>query len=78
MESRLSTVSREITDSRARTWDELDALYRKIITYILLRSGMGSPAAVDTVKEATGWTSTDFLGFTFCYARDIIIKMPCQ
>lgn len=71
-------MSREITDSRVRTRDELDALYRKIITYILLRSGMGSPAAVNTVKEATGLTSTDSLGFTYFYAGDIIIKMPRQ
>ncbi|XP_034554900.1 cilia- and flagella-associated protein 206 isoform X2 [Notolabrus celidotus] len=53
MESRLSSVSREITDSRVKTRDELEALYRKIVTYILLRSGMGSPADVNTMKEAT-------------------------
>ncbi|XP_074540911.1 cilia- and flagella-associated protein 206 [Halichoeres trimaculatus] len=53
MESRLSSVSREITDSRVKTRDELEALYRKIITYILLRSGMGSPADDNAVKEAT-------------------------
>ncbi|XP_070705854.1 cilia- and flagella-associated protein 206 [Pempheris klunzingeri] len=53
MESRLSPVSREITDSRVKTREELDALYRKIITYILLRSSMGSPTDVSTVQEAT-------------------------
>ncbi|XP_022593546.1 cilia- and flagella-associated protein 206 [Seriola dumerili] len=53
VESRLSTVSRDITDSRVKTREELDALYRKIITYILLRSGMGSPADVNAVQEAT-------------------------
>ncbi|XP_023254504.1 cilia- and flagella-associated protein 206, partial [Seriola lalandi dorsalis] len=53
LESRLSAVSRDITDSRVKTREELDALYRKIITYILLRSGMGSPADVDAVQEAT-------------------------
>ncbi|KAK2856608.1 hypothetical protein Q5P01_005343 [Channa striata] len=53
VESRLSTVSREITDSRVKTREELDTLYRKIITYILLRSGMGSPTDVTTVREAT-------------------------
>ncbi|XP_038582408.1 cilia- and flagella-associated protein 206 [Micropterus salmoides] len=53
LESRLSPVSREITDSRVKTRDELDALYCKIISYILLRSGMGSPTDVSTLQEAT-------------------------
>ncbi|KAF0029453.1 hypothetical protein F2P81_018558 [Scophthalmus maximus] len=52
-ECRLNTVSREITDSRVKTREELDALYRKIVTYILLRSAMGSPTHGDTVQEAT-------------------------
>ncbi|KAE8278031.1 Cilia- and flagella-associated protein 206 [Larimichthys crocea] len=52
-ESKLSPVSREITDSRVKTREELDALYCKIITYILLRSGMGSPTDVNIVQEAT-------------------------
>lgn len=57
-ESKLSPVSREITDSRVKTREELDALYCKIITYILLRSGMGSPTDVNIVQEATGFTLT--------------------
>ncbi|KAL7387741.1 hypothetical protein ABVT39_000076 [Epinephelus coioides] len=52
VESRLSAVSREITDSRVKTREELDALYRKIITYIQLHSGMGSPTDVTSVQEA--------------------------
>ncbi|XP_029281353.1 cilia- and flagella-associated protein 206 isoform X2 [Cottoperca gobio] len=52
-ESRLSPVSREITDTRVKTREELDALYRKIITYIQLHSSMGSPTDVTAVKEAT-------------------------
>ncbi|XP_069382963.1 cilia- and flagella-associated protein 206 isoform X2 [Paralichthys olivaceus] len=51
--SRLSPVSREITDSRVKTRDELDALYRRIITYIVLRSGLGSPTDDNTLQEAT-------------------------
>ncbi|XP_070782318.1 cilia- and flagella-associated protein 206 [Enoplosus armatus] len=53
VESRLSPVSREITDSRVTTREELDALYRKIVAYILLRSGMGSPTDGATLQEAT-------------------------
>uniref|UniRef100_A0A3P8WJR9 Cilia- and flagella-associated protein 206 n=1 Tax=Cynoglossus semilaevis TaxID=244447 RepID=A0A3P8WJR9_CYNSE len=53
LESRLRPVVAEITESRVRTRDQLDSLYRRIVSYIVLRSGMGSPADVHTVKEAT-------------------------
>ncbi|XP_056422041.1 cilia- and flagella-associated protein 206 isoform X1 [Hyla sarda] len=53
LESRLATVSREITDSRARTAEELESLYRKIVSYVLLRSGLGSPTDIRVVREAT-------------------------
>ncbi|XP_074166435.1 cilia- and flagella-associated protein 206 isoform X2 [Sminthopsis crassicaudata] len=53
LESRLSIVSREITDNRARSREELESLYRKIVSYILLRSGLGSPTDIKVVREAT-------------------------
>ncbi|XP_075058849.1 cilia- and flagella-associated protein 206 [Mixophyes fleayi] len=53
LESRLAPVSREITDSRARTAEELESLYRKIVSYVLLRSGLGSPTDIKVVREAT-------------------------
>ncbi|KAF7658360.1 hypothetical protein LDENG_00013520 [Lucifuga dentata] len=51
--SRLSSASREITDSRVKTRDEVEAVYCRIVTYILLRSEMGSPTNTSTVQEAT-------------------------
>uniref|UniRef100_A0A8C4RQ69 Cilia- and flagella-associated protein 206 n=1 Tax=Erpetoichthys calabaricus TaxID=27687 RepID=A0A8C4RQ69_ERPCA len=53
LESRMAPVSREITDSRARSRDELETLYRKIVSFVLLRSGLGSPTDISTVREAT-------------------------
>ncbi|XP_046851113.1 cilia- and flagella-associated protein 206-like [Xenia sp. Carnegie-2017] len=53
LETRLSPVVREITDSRARNRDELEALYRKIVSCVLLRSGLGSPTDITVVREAT-------------------------
>ncbi|XP_051792721.1 cilia- and flagella-associated protein 206 isoform X2 [Acanthochromis polyacanthus] len=53
MKSRLIPVSRDITDSRVKTREECDALYRKIVTYILQRSAMGSPTDTKTMQEAT-------------------------
>lgn len=54
LESRLQPVIREITDSRARTREELESLYRKIVSSVLLRSGLGSPTDIAVVREATG------------------------
>eukprot|EP00118_Oscarella_pearsei_P023763 m.288906 g.288906 ORF g.288906 m.288906 type:complete len:635 (+) comp40709_c0_seq2:427-2331(+) len=54
LESRLQPVVRDITDSRARTREDLDALYRKMVSCVLLRSGLGSPTDISVVKEATG------------------------
>eukprot|EP00794_Sanderia_malayensis_P005318 gene5318-5987_t len=53
LESRLQPIVREITDNRARTKDELESLYRKIVSYILLRSGLGTPTDIAAVREAT-------------------------
>ncbi|KAB1275734.1 Cilia- and flagella-associated protein 206, partial [Camelus dromedarius] len=53
IESRLSSVSREITDNRACVREELESLYRKIVSYVLLRSGLGSPTDIKIVREAT-------------------------
>nr|CAB3230173.1 UPF0704 protein C6orf165 homolog [Phallusia mammillata] len=53
LDARLTPVTREITDSRARTREELESLYRKIVSYVLLRSGLGSPTDIAVVREAT-------------------------
>ncbi|XP_034017570.1 cilia- and flagella-associated protein 206-like isoform X2 [Thalassophryne amazonica] len=52
LESRLSAVTRDITDSKARTQDQLQALYAKIISYILVHSGTDSPGAHIAMQEA--------------------------
>ncbi|XP_055981137.1 cilia- and flagella-associated protein 206 [Sorex fumeus] len=53
LESRLVSVTREITDNRASTREELGSLYRKIVSYVLLRSGLGAPTDIKIVREAT-------------------------
>ena len=55
LDARMQPVIREITDSRARTREELETLYRKIVSAILLRSGLGSPTDIAVVREATGY-----------------------
>ncbi|KAG7331827.1 hypothetical protein KOW79_005796 [Hemibagrus wyckioides] len=53
VQMRLLPVCREITDSRAKSRDELDALYHRMVTYVILRSGLGSASDVNNVQEAT-------------------------
>ncbi|XP_016062776.1 PREDICTED: UPF0704 protein C6orf165 homolog [Miniopterus natalensis] len=53
MESKLGFITREITDNRACAREELESLYRKIVSYVLLRSGVGSPTEIKIVREAT-------------------------
>ncbi|XP_061559998.1 cilia- and flagella-associated protein 206 isoform X2 [Phycodurus eques] len=75
LECRLNQVSREITDCKVKTKDQFDALYRKIINFILLGSGMGSPSDVSSVQEATAalqsiFPSTDLGAFMVLVKRE--------
>ncbi|XP_054900482.1 cilia- and flagella-associated protein 206 isoform X2 [Poeciliopsis prolifica] len=51
LEFKLSGVCREITDNRAKSRDDFHTLYHQIITYILLRSAIGSPANFNCVQD---------------------------
>jgi hypothetical protein len=68
LESRLQPVLREITDSRARTREELESLYRKIVSAVLLRSGLGSPTDIAVVREATGMSRGVYV-MLYCLIR---------
>ena len=66
---------REITDSRARMREELESLYRKIVSAVLLRSGLGSPTDIAVVREATAalqsvFPQTEFGTFMSLTKRD--------
>lgn len=66
LESRLGIVSREITDTRACAKEELENLYRKIVSYVLLRSGLGSPTDIRIVREATAALQSVFPQAELC------------
>ena len=51
--SRLASVLREITDSRPRVVSEFESCYKKIVAYILLKSGVGAPTNMNTVRETS-------------------------
>ena len=61
LDLRLQPVMREITDSRARTRDELESLYRKIVSCVLLRSGLGTATDIGVVREASGAHFTAYI-----------------
>ncbi|XP_040977572.1 cilia- and flagella-associated protein 206 isoform X2 [Aquila chrysaetos chrysaetos] len=53
LEGRLAPVVRDITDGRPRVQEEVENVYRKIVSYVLLRSGLGSPTDIEVVREVT-------------------------
>ncbi|XP_008938942.1 PREDICTED: UPF0704 protein C6orf165 homolog, partial [Merops nubicus] len=53
LEGRLAPVVRDITDSRPRLQEEMQHVYQKIISYVLLSSGLGSPTDIEVVREVT-------------------------
>ncbi|KAK7133614.1 hypothetical protein R3I94_015474 [Phoxinus phoxinus] len=53
LQSRLLSLSREITDCRAQTREDLQGLYSKIVSYVMQRSNLGSATDITTVRETT-------------------------
>ncbi|XP_074720835.1 cilia- and flagella-associated protein 206 isoform X2 [Strix uralensis] len=53
LEGRLAPVLRGITGSQPHVQEEMENVYRKIISYVLLSSGLGSPTDTAVVREVT-------------------------
>ncbi|KFU91798.1 UPF0704 protein C6orf165 [Chaetura pelagica] len=53
LEGRLAPLVRDITGSRPRLQKEMENMYQKIISYVLLSSGLGSPTDIEVVREVT-------------------------
>lgn len=58
LEQRLAPLVREVTDARGKSREELESMYRKIVSVVLLRSGLGAPTDIGVVREATGSINT--------------------
>ncbi|XP_067274533.1 cilia- and flagella-associated protein 206 isoform X2 [Pseudorasbora parva] len=52
-QSRHLSLSREITDCRAKTREDLQNLYSKIVSYVIQRSNLGSATDINAVRETT-------------------------
>ncbi|XP_056199200.1 cilia- and flagella-associated protein 206 [Falco biarmicus] len=69
LEGRLAPVVRDITDSHPRVQEEMENVYRKIVSYVLLSSGLGSPTDIEVVREVTAalqsvFPQTEVITFT--------------
>ncbi|NXB81266.1 CF206 protein, partial [Donacobius atricapilla] len=53
LEGKLAPVVRAITESDPHVQEEIENVYQKIITYALLRSGLGSPTDIEAIREVT-------------------------
>uniref|UniRef100_A0A8C5X842 Cilia- and flagella-associated protein 206 n=1 Tax=Malurus cyaneus samueli TaxID=2593467 RepID=A0A8C5X842_9PASS len=53
LEGKLAPLVRGITESGPRTQEEIEYVYQRIVTYVLLSSGLGSPTDIEAVREVT-------------------------
>ncbi|NXM62665.1 CF206 protein, partial [Illadopsis cleaveri] len=53
LEGKVAPVVRAITESGPREQEEMENVYQKIVTYALLRSGLGSPTDIEAIREVT-------------------------
>ncbi|NXR48342.1 CF206 protein, partial [Hippolais icterina] len=53
LEGKVAPVVRAITESGPHAQEEMENLYQKIVTYALLRSGLGSPTDIEAIREVT-------------------------
>ncbi|NWH87974.1 CF206 protein, partial [Aegithalos caudatus] len=53
LEGKLAPVVRAITESGPHAQEEMENVYQNIVTYVLLRSGLGSPTDIEAVREVT-------------------------
>merc|ERR1712159_174477 len=82
---RLAPMCREICDSKARTRNDYDLLYRKIVAYVILSSGLGSPTDLVVVRETTAalhsvYPQTELANFVALQTCDKQIQLDelCQ
>ena len=53
LEAKLGPLSREIVESQVSSKAGLDALYSKLVTTVVLRSGLGNPTSGKVLREAS-------------------------
>ncbi|NWW49301.1 CF206 protein, partial [Pedionomus torquatus] len=59
LEGKLAPAVRDITDSHPRV-REFQSMYQKIVSYVLLSSGLGSPTDIEVIREVTAGLQSVF------------------
>ncbi|XP_066035681.1 cilia- and flagella-associated protein 206 [Chamaea fasciata] len=75
VEGKVAPVVRGITESVPHAQEEIDNMYQKIVTYVLLRSGLGSPTDVEAIREVTAalqsvFPQTEMITFILLSKKD--------
>ncbi len=60
VDARLAPLIREIAESQPRNQTERDALYAKIVTSVMVRTGLGHPTRAAVVRETTAVANSVF------------------
>ena len=60
LDSKLASLTRMVVEDNARTKQGLDSLYRRLVTLVVLRSGLGNPTDPAVLQEANNCLNTVF------------------
>ena len=60
LEAKLGPLSREIVECQVTSKAGLDALYSKLVTTVVLRSGLGNPTSGKVLREASAGLQSVF------------------
>ena len=60
LDSKLASLTRMVVEDTARTKQGLDSLYRRLVTLLVLRSGLGNPTDPAVLQEANTCLATVF------------------
>ena len=60
LDCKLASLTRMVVEDTARTKQGLDTMYRRMVTLIVLRSGLGNPTEQAVVQEANTCLATVF------------------
>ena len=60
LDTKLSSLMRMVVEDTSKTKQGLDSLYRRLVTLIVLRSGLGNPTEATVIQEANTCLATVF------------------
>ena len=76
LDTKLASLTRMVVEDNARTKQGLDSLYRRMVTLVVLRSGLGNPTDPNVVAEANTCLATVFPVSPFVSHKWIVLTRP--